>query len=45
MQHRLEMFMNYIDAWQARFGRIESVDLRFEKQVAVQPVKPGRGKR
>ena len=39
LNHRLEVFLNYIEAWQAEFGPIESVDLRFEKQVAVQPVK------
>ena len=44
LRHRLDMFMNYIDAWQEEFGRIESVDLQFEKQVAVQPVKPRSGK-
>ena len=39
LDHRLEVFLNYIEAWQAEFGPVESVDLRFEKQVAVQPVK------
>ncbi len=39
LPHRLDVFLNYIEAWQAEFGPVESVDLRFEKQVAVQPVK------
>jgi len=39
LDHRLEVFLNYIEAWQAEFGPVESVDLRFEKQVAVQPAK------
>ncbi len=44
LRHRLDVFLNYIEAWQVEFGPIESVDLRFEKQVAVQPVKQGRRK-
>ena len=39
LDHRLEVFLNYIEAWQAEFGPVESVDLRFEKQVAVKSVK------
>lgn len=39
LDHRLEVFLNYFEAWQAEFGPVESVDLRFEKQVAVQPEK------
>ena len=41
LRHRLDVFLNYIEAWRAEFGPVESVDLRFEKQVAVQPTKKG----
>ena len=41
LRHRLDVFLNYIEAWRAEFGPVESVDLRFEKQVAVQPLKEG----
>ncbi len=41
-QHRLDVFLNYIDAWKSEFGPVEAVDLRFEKQVAVQPANDGR---
>ena len=44
LEHRLDVFLSYIDAWNSEFGPIEAVDLRFEKQVAVQPVKDRRGK-
>ena len=44
LQHRLDVFLNYIDAWRSEFGPVEAVDLRFEKQVAVQPIKARRGK-
>lgn len=41
LRHRLDVFLNYIEAWRAEFGPVESVDLRFEKQVAVQPIQEG----
>ena len=41
LQHRLEVFLNYIDAWHSEFGPVEAVDLRFEKQVAVRPAQEG----
>lgn len=37
LRHRLEVFLSYIGAWRSEFGAVESVDLRFEKQVAVRP--------
>ena len=37
LRHRLDVYLNYIDAWKAEFGPVEAVDLRFEKQIAVQP--------
>ena len=43
LQHRLDVFLNYIEAWRSEFGPLEAVDLRFEKQVAVQPVKDKKG--
>lgn len=45
LKHRLDVFLNYIDAWHSEFGPIKAVDLRFEKQVALRPVEPrgGRG--
>ncbi len=42
LAHRLDVFLNYIDAWHFEYGRLESVDLRFERQVAVRP-KDGPG--
>ncbi len=44
LRHRLEVFLNYIDAWRSEFGPMESVDLRFDKQVAVRPVPPEEGR-
>ena len=41
LRHRLDVFLNYIEAWRAEFGTVESVDLRFEKQVAVRPTREG----
>lgn len=41
LNHRLNVFLSHIDAWRAEFGPVESVDLRFEKQVAVQPATTG----
>lgn len=43
LRHRLEVFLGYIDAWRSEFGSVQSVDLRFEKQVAVQPVTAEEG--
>ena len=45
LKHRLDVFLNYIDAWHSEFGPLATVDLRFEKQVALRPVQPrgGRG--
>ena len=37
LSHRLDVFLNYFDSWQSEFGQLESVDLRFERQVAVRP--------
>lgn len=42
LEHRLDMFLNYIDAWSSEFGPVEAVDLRFEKQVAVRPLNDAR---
>ena len=42
LEHRLDVFLNYIDAWRSEFGPVEAVDLRFEKQVTVQPMKGPR---
>ncbi len=39
LRHRFEVFLKYIDSWKAKFGPIKSVDLRFEDQVTVTPVK------
>ena len=44
LQHRLDVFLNYIDAWRSEFGPVASVDLRFEKQVALKPVQPKEGR-
>ncbi len=44
LPHRLEVFLNYFDAWQSEFGTLEAVDLRFDKQVAIQP-QPGTEKK
>lgn len=44
LEHRVEVFLRYIDAWRAEFGPIEAIDLRFEKQVAVKPAAAGKGK-
>ncbi len=38
LTHRLDVYLNYIDAWKSEFGPLGAVDLRFEKQVAIQPV-------
>lgn len=43
LPHRLDVFLSYFDAWQAEFGPLESVDLRFERQVAVRPQPENRG--
>ena len=42
LRHRLEIFLSYIEDWQSEYGVVESVDLRFEKQVAIRPVKQGK---
>ena len=42
LRHRLDVFLNYVEAWKAEFGPLEAVDLRFEKQVALRPA--GRAK-
>ncbi len=44
LRHRLEVFLNHIEAWRAEFGPLQAVDLRFEKQVTVKPVKVKKGK-
>lgn len=41
--HRLEVFLNYIEAWTTEFGPLQAVDLRFEKQVTVTPVRLQQG--
>lgn len=38
-RHRFEIFLTYIESWKEEYGDILSVDLRFERQVAVQPAK------
>ena len=38
-RHRFETFDRYIDVWKRRFGEVASIDLRWEKQAIVQPVK------
>ena len=38
-RHRFEVFLTYIDSWKEEYGDIRSVDLRFERQVVVQPAK------
>ena len=44
LPHRLDVFLSYFDSWQAEFGPLESVDLRFERQVAVRPQPETGGK-
>ncbi len=39
LEHRLDVFLSHIEGWQQEFGNVESVDLRFERQVAVLPSK------
>lgn len=34
-RHRWEVFLVYIDTWRKQYGRVNSVDLRYEEQVAV----------
>ncbi len=34
---RFRVFINNIGQWRARAGRVDSVDLRFERQVVVNP--------
>ena len=38
-RHRFETFDRYIDVWKRRFGDVASIDLRWEKQAIVQPVR------
>ncbi len=45
LAHRLDVFLNYIEAWKSEFGPLGAVDLRFEKQVAIQPVVAGKERR
>ncbi|MDE0105578.1 MAG: cell division protein FtsQ/DivIB [Bryobacterales bacterium] len=44
LPHRLDVFLSYFDSWQAEFGLLESVDLRFERQVALRPQPETGGK-
>jgi len=37
-RHRWEVFHKYVESWKEKYGRIGSVDLRFEGQVAVRRV-------
>ena len=41
--HRLDVFLNYIEAWTTEFGPLQAVDLRFEKQVTVTPARVSQG--
>lgn len=41
--HRLDVFLNYIEAWTTEFGPLQTVDLRFEKQVTVTPGRVQQG--
>ena len=41
LEHRLNVFLSYIETWKKEFGPLESVDLRFEKQVPVRPAGMG----
>jgi hypothetical protein len=34
-RHRWDVFHQYVPSWKEKYGRIGSVDLRFEGQVAV----------
>ncbi len=43
LAHRLDVFLNYVETWKSEFGPLRAVDLRFEKQVAIQPVAAGKG--
>lgn len=43
LAHRLDVFLNYIETWKSQFGPVGAVDLRFEKQVAIQPVAATEG--
>ena len=44
LRHRLDVFLSYIEAWRSEYGPLQAVDLRFEKQVTVQPVSAKKGK-
>lgn len=37
-RHRWEVFHKYVESWKEKYGRIGSVDLRFQGQVAVRRV-------
>lgn len=37
LRHRLDVFLSYIEVWRSEFGPLQSVDLRFDKQVTVKP--------
>ncbi len=39
LTHRLDVYLNYIDNWTSKYGLLRAVDLRFEKLVAIQPIK------
>ena len=43
LPHRLDVFLSYFDSWQSEFGPLESVDLRFERQVPVRPLAEAGG--
>ncbi len=34
-RHRWEVFLRYIETWKKQYGRVNSVDLRYQGQVAV----------
>ncbi len=44
LPHRLDVYLAHVGAWEAEFGPLEAVDLRFEKQVAIRPLAGEKGK-
>ena len=40
---RFKMYVAHVQEWRTQFQRLESVDLRYEQQVIVNPDSAGRG--
>ena len=42
-RHRFEVFLEYVGSWKEQFGKVGWVDLRFEGQVVIQPLRAAPG--